>query len=563
MSLRWFPVVLATGCTTRLEPDLAPQRLERGEACAEAAIVTFVNDPETTSDALIAVGVYSRGARNVVAIRNGADALAGTTDDHRFVDLAEIDAVSQIGTSSIDALLAWSDGRCLTDVVFSPQLYPVSHLARAAALIDEAERTLDVAMYSFSDSGVRDALDRAVDRGVTVRLVFEDANADHDDAAGSWSASLEDRGIEVRWINKIMHHKFAIVDGPRNDVGAAATATLYNSSGNWSYSAGTKFDENTVFLKGDPRLVLSYQQEFDRMWDHSRAFVWNETIPAIGSVGITDADIAAADGSDAVFTSDNFRDYVSATYGPTFARDGSKATVVNRLVELIGSAENRVWIASGHFRSRPIVEAVLAKKAENPNIDIRVYLDGQEYTSAWTFDSERDEYDVCIAEAEDDGDLADCAEIGLHFGYALVEAGIDVRYKTYAYRWDYSYAPQMHHKYVIVDDAQVATGSYNYSFNAEYDTFENVAIYDRERYPELVDGFVANHAAMWETGAGSYEPLLADITSGAGDVPLVFGSMALTWAEVDVLKDEIRAACPVVDSEEYRDDPAAHLTCPR
>lgn len=564
MSVRWFPWVLAAGCTTRIEPDGSPERLARGEACAEAAIVGLVNAPDTTVEVLVGIGVYTRGAANLVIARNGPDGLAATFDDGRFDDLAQIDAVPQIGSVSIDALLDWAADRCLDDVVFSPQPYATSSLARAAALIDGADRTIDLAMYSFSDGAIRDALGRAVDRGVTVRAVLEGANADHDSPAGTWSASLEDRGIEVRWVNKIMHHKFVLVDGPRDTVAAAATGTLYNSSGNWSYSAGTKFDENTVFLKGDPKLVLAYQQEFERMWDGGRPFVWNEAIPSIGAIGITDADIAAADGSSAVFTSDNFRSYVSATYGPTFARDGSKATVVNELVALIESAQSRIRIASGHFRSRPIAEAVLAKVASDPEVDVEVYLDGQEYTSAWTFDDQREEYEACLAEATDDGDRLACDEMGMHFGYALVEAGVDVRYKTYAYRWDYSYAPQMHHKYLVVDDARVATGSYNYSFNAEYDTFENVAVYDRERYPELVDGYVGNHEAMWQASRdGTYEALLAEITDGTGDVPLVFPAMALGWAETNALKDAIRAACPAVDSAEYRDDPAGHTSCPR
>ena len=65
----------------------------------------------------------------------------------------------------------------------------------------------------------------------------------------------------------------------------------------------------------------------------------------------------------------------------------------------------------------------------------------------------------------------------------------------------------MHHKYVIVDDARVLTGSYNFSSNAEVDSFENTVVFEAERYPELVDAFVDNFETLWVTGQaeGLYE----------------------------------------------------------
>jgi phosphatidylserine/phosphatidylglycerophosphate/cardiolipin synthase-like enzyme len=554
--------LLAACAPTYLSPDAAERGVARS-ACAESAILALVNGPATTEAALVGAGVYVLGARNVLARRAGADRLLNTADDLVFGSVAEVDLVPQIGTSSMAALEAWGAEACAASVVFSPQPWADSHLAKLVTLFDGAERSIDVAIYSFSDSAVRDALARAVTRGVTVRVLYESAAANAAKPAGSWSASLEDRGMEVRGVNKIMHHKFAIVDGARTSLEQAADATVVTASGNWSNSAATKFDENTVILRGDARAALAYQAEFDAMWTHSRPFVWNETLPSVPSLPVTADDVAAAAGSDVWFTSANFRVYESSTYGWTWAKDGSQQEVVSRLVDLVHQAEHSLWIASGHFRSRPIAEAVIEQQRLHPDLDVRVYLDAQEFTSAWTFDDEEADYTDCLASAQDADDRTSCTELGNHFGTLLVREGVPVRYKTYSYRWDYSYAPQMHDKYLIVDGETVATGSYNYSFNAEYDTFENVIVLDRARYPELVDGFVANHTALWETNRAAFEPLLADVTDGAGAVPLVFPSLALTWEQVDTLKDAIRMACPEVDSEAYRDAPAAHLTCPR
>ena len=86
----------------------------------------------------------------------------------------------------------------------------------------------------------------------------------------------------------------------------------------------------------------------------------------------------------------------------------------------------------------------------------------------------------------------------------LYEVITAVRYKYYAYRWHYSYAIQMHHKYMIVDGKRLFTGSYNYSDNAEHNTMENVVIYDAAAFPALVAAFVANFEALWQTVITSY-----------------------------------------------------------
>lgn len=546
------PVYLAPG---------APDAAERS-ACAENAIVAFVNAPASTEAVMVGAGVYVLGARNVIAVRDGADKVPGTADDHAFGSVAEIDAVPQIGTSSMAALEAVGAAACDAAVVFSPQPWSSSNLAALVAAFDGAERSIDVMIYSFSDTAVRDALARAVARGVTVRVLYQNAPTDAGKST-SMSAQLEDRGIEVRGVNKILHHKVAIVDGARTSLAEAAGATVITGSGNWSNSAATKYDENTVTLRGDVKAALSYQAEFDDVWAHSRPYVRNESLAPVASLPVTREDAAAAVGTEVWFTSANFRVYESATYGWTWAKDGGQQQVVSRMVDLIGTAEHSLWIASGHFRSRPIAEAVIQAKQLHPDLDVRVYLDQQEYTSAWTFDDEEQDWAACMAAASDDDDRQVCDEMGNHFGYLLVKAGIPVRYKTFAYRWDYSYAPQMHDKYLIVDGERVATGSYNYSFTAEYDTFENVIVLDRATAPGVVDGFVANHAALWETNRDAYDGLLAEIEDGAGPIPLVFPSMALEWDRVDELKDALRDACPDVDSSAYRDAPASHQTCPR
>ena len=89
-------------------------------------------------------------------------------------------------------------------------------------------------------------------------------------------------------------------------------------------------------------------------------------------------------------------------------------------------------------------------------------------------------------------------------------------------------------------------------------------VFEAVDYPDLVEAFVNNFESIWVTGLdGRYETLLDEITNGTDDIPLVYDSMALTHAEVKALKDAIRAACPEVDSVDFRQMPQQNKVCAR
>lgn len=422
------------------------------------------------------------------------------------------------------------------DVVFSPQPPEESHNARVERIIGGAERSIDVAMYSFTDAGILSALGEAVDRGVRVRFLFEQAAEDRklrgSALRASKSGQLELRGVDVRYVNKIMHHKLVIVDGPRDDLADAFTAYVATGSANWSRGAATRYDENTLFVTGHEELTLRLQAEFNLLWEHSRDLVADASLPfELSGVEIDEAAIPDDPGFDALFTSANF-----TVSGDTFSSAGT-SVVSDEIVRAIEGARESIDVASGHLRSRPIAEALMAKKASDPGIAIRVYLDGQEYTSR---------------------------RRPSHFGYPVGRAGIDVRYKLYSYRWDASYAKQMHHKYLIFDGSTLYTGTYNLSDNAEYNTFENMLVFRGPEFSDLVRRYRENFEEIWETGRaeGRYDDL-SETVQTAPVIPLVFEPMALSWQEVTGLKALIRDNCPAVNSPAYRSDPAGHKTCPR
>ncbi|MGK0360169.1 MAG: phosphatidylserine/phosphatidylglycerophosphate/cardiolipin synthase-like enzyme [Bradymonadia bacterium] len=524
------------------------------DGCALDNVLRYVNG-DVTVEGMKAKGVHTRAAKRIVAFRAGPDAALGTDDDAFVVDLAALDAIKYVGPVALRQLVAAAGTDCPSAVesavIFSPQLRDDSHLARVVGEISKTQRSIDIAMYSFRDGAVIDALAEAVaNRGVKVRLVFEGARGDRSDPQGSRSGLFESMGFDVRYINKIMHHKFAIFDGPLNHRDEALGTRLATGSGNWSSSAATKYDENTVFLENHAEAALRFQRQFNLLWENSRDFESDAVFDYYTTLPITDADIAAMGddpGFDVAWTSANFRTYVSARFGPTFSAIRGSNAVSDRVVALIEGARSSIHVASGHLRSRPISEALMRAAQARPNLDIRVYLDGQEYISEWGHDDQLAGLDDCLEAAE--GSAArtdDCMNKGFRFGYAVGQKGVDVRYKYYHFKWDVRNAYQMHHKYLIVDRSVLATGSYNFSDNAEHNTLENMVIYDAAVFPELVEDFEANFEATWVTGEGEglYDVLLDDIRDGVGDVPLHFDAMAIDHSQIATLKRAISDACP-------------------
>jgi phosphatidylserine/phosphatidylglycerophosphate/cardiolipin synthase-like enzyme len=532
------------------------------EGSAQAgAILALVNDPAVDKDELdYDAGLSSRAAGNIIAARP-------------FATLAALDAVAYVGEATLNQLLTYATAQGYVgnapkiDVVFSPQPAGQTHAARIAAMIRAATTSVDVAMYSFSDAEIATALTEAVARGVKVRFLFETARTDKNisDLAArtaSKSGKLEKTNVDVRWVNKILHHKFVIVDGPRDDAGKAATAKIATGSANWSFGGSSIYDENTLFVEGYQEVAQAYQREFDLLWKGSGDFALAQPIERVYS---TTAFPTLTDdgGVRALFTSANFTPPTGAS--TTFRVDKSKTLVADEWVKAINAATTSIQIAHGHARLRPVALALIAKKQANPNINIQVLLDQQEFISVTTDNAQRAELEDCLEEAGADVTAQrECTENDFLYGRMIGLAGIDVRYKSYAYRWDATYAVQMHNKYMIVDGDELFTGSYNWSMNAEHGTFENVLHLTGAANAGVIDKFEANFGQMWNlnTSNGTLTSLRSTIST-AQTIPMLFTPMALTWQQLNDLKTLIRANCTQADSTDFRTNPAAHKTCQR
>ena len=466
--------------------------------------------------------------------------LVGTTDRDLVMKVFGYEA----GAARVDYSWGADDPNAKkfeADVIFAPAK---RHEDKVLERIQKAEHSIDIAMYNMKHTGIFNALSDAVkNRNIKVRLIYHGAQADRKSPAGTRSAQLEDLGIDVRYASKskTMHHKYMIVDGPRGENGKpqltrANKAWLVTGSGNWAQG---NHNENTLFLRGVPELVLHFQNEFNRLWTYSWDFFYKEAFSYQEALTLDTNKFIDEPNQAAFFTSANMRSNQS------FTLISGSEVVGESIVDELNKATKSIEIASGHMRSKLVYDALVGIHKNKPGVKIRVYLDGQEYT--------KDAY-------------------GDYYGYLLHKAGIDVRFKYYAYRWDYHYAPQMHNKYFIIDDKTLLSGSYNLSDNSEFKSLENIIFVGGDKFLPVIKKYEADFDRLWTTEIdGKKLSSLKQKIGSASSIPLVFTPMALTHPQIKSLKELIETNCPAawrndknpLYEPDYGKNPKNHKTCPR
>lgn len=137
-------------------------------------------------------------------------------------------------------------------VLFSPQDNCAQEIVSA---IDRAKDYVYVAMYFFTSRPIAQALIRAMDRGVDVKVCMDEEQPTYE---YSKSRFLENKGINIRLISGsgIMHNKFCIIDDH---------ITLTGSY-NWTVSADLKNDENLLIIESK-EIARIYKEQFNKLWN--------------------------------------------------------------------------------------------------------------------------------------------------------------------------------------------------------------------------------------------------------------------------------------------------------
>jgi phosphatidylserine/phosphatidylglycerophosphate/cardiolipin synthase-like enzyme len=120
--------------------------------------------------------------------------------------------------------------------------------------LDAASERIDVAMYSFTNDALGDALVRAAERGVRVRVVLD---KQQDSSSFSEHPKLSRAGIPLRVDSnpQLMHHKFAVID----------ERFVVTGSMNWSANGVRENNENVLVIHS-PELNAQFEKEFEKVW---------------------------------------------------------------------------------------------------------------------------------------------------------------------------------------------------------------------------------------------------------------------------------------------------------
>ncbi len=297
-------------------------------------------------------------------------------------------------------------------------LWDPDMVAVMVELIDQSNATLDFAVMGFSNTAIIEAVVRAFDRGVKVRMV---GDAGHMTNRGY--QRMYDRHIPIVVGNQqhIMHNKFMVVDG----------RFVFASTANWSDS-DLKLNSNNGLLMDSPPIAKDFTIQFEQMF--SGVFGYNKEIdenPRIYQVGDTTVEI---------------------WFSPT-------EDAMGRILEYVDAAEESVRFCIFAFTKDQLGSLLVRKMEEFRERDIAEGVDME-----LDFRDRRS-----VAGVIDQSQLHSNGQY--HEVYRLLSAGVPVRMDANdntSHPGDYQAGGgRLHSKTMLVDadtdNPAVLTGSFNWS----------------------------------------------------------------------------------------------------
>jgi phosphatidylserine/phosphatidylglycerophosphate/cardiolipin synthase-like enzyme len=193
--------------------------------------------------------------------------------------------------------------------------------AKLAEAIDQAQVSVDMAILEFNLWSLRDALLRAQQRGVEVRLVTDSDSLEDDEIR-----DLKEAGIPVIGDRRegLMHNKFVVIDGQE----------VWTGSVNYTTTDGY-FNNNHLVRLFSRRLAENYSVEFNEMFEDD----------------LFGPDIRAA-------TPNPYFQVNGIQVENYFSPDDGTA---KRLAELLSNAQESIHFLAFSFTSDPLANVILER----------------------------------------------------------------------------------------------------------------------------------------------------------------------------------------------------------
>lgn len=331
--------------------------------------------------------------------------------------------------------------------------------------IDAAKKSLRLALYEFNLDGVLEALRRAKKRGVKIEIVLDRAHVyttgkSHDRNGPKKPSepiqALIAEGFDVLLLkgqgSGIQHNKFIIYDDKM----------VMSGSYNLTVWAERNHYENVTFSMEKPEVAdmkayFAYMRKLAEAVDHDKL----DEILSRGASGLetTEPEAARKAADPLPEERDSKFPLPPASKAPPVVHNGEsfaryyfspQGGIEDALIRAIKAAKTTIDIAMFSFYSKPIADALL--EAKERGVKVRLALDLSQSKMAklddwFAFHG----FEIVLLSGPGDPEYDDDAD-------PMFE--------------------KMHNKYMVVDGAMLATGSFNYSPNAENNSFEHVKFVD-------------------------------------------------------------------------------------
>jgi len=141
-------------------------------------------------------------------------------------------------------------------VFFSPKGGATGEIIKQ---IDNAESYIDIAMYSFTYEPIAEAIIKAKNRGVKIRILMDKGQSQGRYSKYKFFLDNDIAVIQDRHAG-IMHNKIAVIDGK----------VLFTGSYNWTESAEESNQENLLEFIDEEEIIKVYQERLDYLWEFNK-----------------------------------------------------------------------------------------------------------------------------------------------------------------------------------------------------------------------------------------------------------------------------------------------------
>lgn len=400
-----------------------------------------------------------------------------------------------------------------------------------------AQSTIDIAVYNFDNTLenpifaalASDTIQRRIENNeLSIRLIFEGYASS--EANLEKMLSFEKLGVDVRHLgsSRKMHHKFAVIDA------LSLTPKLITGSANWSVSSQRFYNENILFFEAEPGITKSYQAQFNLLWDISKEIGKSFGYGAHSDVFAYQKDI------ESFFNTENFN-----IHGQTLRKnpEGPGFALTRQVVKAIDEAHTKIEIATTRIKLRPIYEALL--RAAQRGVTIEIVVTMGEYESRGYRNSKPLPAceDIFLEECSTSHNYSTFLDRDDFIGHE----NIQVRIKFFNLNREAYLGKQMHSKYLLVDQQTLLTGSFNWSYSAEYGHIENLVKIEARKHPKVIQDFMHDFNYLWQLNRHDYQSTLTSLHSphsASDSISCEIVPMTLSLEEIDaLLNSPIQSQC--------------------